>query len=219
MSTQQNIRVLLVEDHALVRVGTKALLEADAAIKVVGEAETAEEALRLAEELAPDVVLLDIRLKSGSGIDVARALMRKGSQARVLVLTAHDFEQYVDALARAGVRGYILKDTPPEQLIKAVHDVHEGHGVLPGRIAASVLDSLSRERKESQRIPDDLTIREIELLELLYQGGRNQEIADRLGISLRTAESHVANILSKLGATSRAEAVRIAIEHGYIRKH
>jgi len=185
---------------------------------VVGEAETAEEALRLTDELAPDVVILDIRLKNGSGIDVARALMRKGSTARVLVLTAHDFEQYVDALARAGVRGYLLKDTPPEQLIKAVHDVYEGHGVLPGRIAASVLDSLSRERRDSPRTPDDLTIREIEVLELLYQGRRNQEIAERLGISQRTAESHVANIFSKLGATTRAEAVRIAIEHGYIKK-
>ncbi len=218
MNIQHQIRVLLVEDHALVRVGTKALLEADPEIKVVGEAETAEDALRLAEELGPDVILLDIRLKSGNGIDVARALLRKGSPARVLVLTAHDFEQYVDALARAGVRGYILKDTPPDQLIKAVHEVHEGHGVLPGRIAASVLDSLTRERRDAQRTPDDLTIREIEVLELLCQGRRNQEIAERLGISQRTAESHVANILSKLGATTRADGVRLAIEHGYIKK-
>jgi DNA-binding NarL/FixJ family response regulator len=204
------IRVLLVEDHALVREGTKMLIERDASIEVVGEAEDRDQALELVDRLCPDVVLLDIRLRSGSGIEVARALQRMRHPTRVLVLSAYDFDQYVAALVRAGVRGYVLKDLPAEDLIRAIHDVHEGKGVLPGSIAATVIDDLSRDTRQAGRPPDDLTIREIEVIELLAQAYSNQRIADRLGISVRTVEAHVTSILGKLGASSRAEAVHIA---------
>lgn len=214
--TTEKVRVLLVEDHTLVRQGTKTLIETDPAIQVVGEADTAEAALRLVDELAPDVVLLDIRLKSGTGIDVARALQRKRSASRVLVVTAYDYEQYVLALTKAGVSGYILKDIPPEELIKAIHQVHKGGGVLPGKIAATVLENMAKGSAKVDRPPEELSIREVEVLELLMHGLSSPAIGQRLGLSARTIEAHVANILSKLGVSTREEAVLTAIRRGYL---
>ena len=213
----EQIKVMLVEDHTLFREGTKGLIEEDPAIHVVGETDTAEEAIRMAEELSPDVLLVDIRLRTGTGIEVARALQKKQPPIRVLVLTAYDFEQYVTALTRAGVSGYMLKDVSSDDLIKAIHQVCEGQGVLSGSIAQTVLQSLSKGRRETARPSEALTIREIEVLELVMQSYRNPMISARLGISTRTVEAHVANILGKLGAASRNEAVRIAIELGYLK--
>jgi len=211
----QKIRVLLVEDHVLVREGTKALLQGDLGIEVIGEADTANDALRLIKELAPDVILLDIRLREGNGIDVARALQKQRSTARVLVVSSYDYEQYVTALTRAGVSGYVLKDVGPEELIHAVHEVSAGRGVLTGAIAATVLETIARSPREEAPTAM-LTARELEVLELMMQRCKNPEIAQRLGISARTAEQHVANIRSKLGAASRIEAVQIALQRGYV---
>ncbi len=219
MAVNQKIRVLLVEDHLLVREGTKALLQTDPDIEVVGEADTASDALRLISDLTPHVVLLDIRLREGSGIEVARALQKQRHASRVLVVSSYDYEQYITALTRAGVSGYVLKDVPPDELIRAVHEVHSGRGVLPGNIAATVLESISKGQKETESTPEALTIREIEVLELIMQHYRNPNIAKRLAISTRTAEAHVANILSKLGVSSRGEAVQVALERGYIKQH
>lgn len=214
--TTDKIRVLLVEDHALVREGIKVLIERDGLIDVVGEAEDRDQALELVNRLCPDVVVLDIRLRSGNGIEVARALQRMRHPTRVLVLSAYDFDQYVAALVRAGVRGYVLKELPAEDLIRAIHDVQEGKGVLPGSIAATVIEDVSRDTRQTGRPPDELTIREIEVIELLAQAYANQHIADRLRISVRTVEAHVTSILGKVGASSRAEAVRIATKGGII---
>ena len=213
---QKKIRVLLVEDHLLVREGTKALLQGDPAIEVVGEADTADEALKLIRAIEPDVVLLDIRLREGTGIDVARALQKQRCNSRLLVVSSYDYEQYVTALTRAGVSGYILKDSPPQELIRAVHEVNAGRGVLPGRIAATVLESLSKSQRETDSEPEPLTMREMEVLELVVQQYRNPIIAQRLGISTRTAEAHVANILQKLGVSTRADAVQAALERGLL---
>ncbi len=174
----------------------------------MGQADSTQEALRLVETLSPDVVVLDIRLRTGSGIEVARALRRQGAQARVLVLTAYDDEQYVTALTRAGLSGYITKDVAGADLIKAIHEVHEGEGVLPGTVAATVLHSLSRSGKDFFRPAEALSAREIEVRELIAQHYRNEAIAQRLNVSVRTVETHVAIILGKLGAKSRAEAVQ-----------
>ena len=209
------IRVLLVDDHALIREGTRTFLDKDPLIEVVGEAETAEDAIRLATELTPDVILLDVRLRGGSGIDVARALHRQGSTAKVLVVSAYDFGPYIDALTKAGVKGYMLKDVKQEELVNAVHQVYQGKGVLPGPVAATVLETLTRERKETPKQPERLTVREVDVLELLMQGYRNQDIGGRLDISTRTVETHVANILGKLGTNNRSDAVRLAVEQGY----
>ena len=198
VSVGRRIRVLLVDDHAIVRQGTKFFIEQDPEITVVGEAEAPGEALKLAKELDPDVILLDIRLKGGSGIDVARSLQKEGSRARVLVVSAYDFTPYIDALTKAGVRGYVLKDVEQDELVLAIRQVERGEGVLPGPVAANVLDTVSRGKAEPLRQAEDLTVREIEVLELLAQDYRNQDISGRLGISVRTVEAHVANILGKL---------------------
>ena len=191
----ETISIVLVEDHVLVREGTKALLSQDPAMDVVGEADTAEDAIRIIGELSPDIVLLNIRLREGSGMEVARALQKAGSPTKVLVVTAHDFEQYITAFVRAGVSGYLLKDSPARELIEAIHRVRQGQGVLPGPIAATVLQSIAQGKSDIERLPEELTIREYEVLELLMQDLANAEIGERLDISMRTAETHVANIL------------------------
>lgn len=211
------IKVLLVEDHTLLREGTKALLQAETGIEVVGETDNATDALLLIDQLAPDVVLLDIRLKSGNGIDVARTLYKQRSPTRVLVVTSYDYEQYIVAMTRAGVSGYVLKDIPPEDLIRAIQQVHEGHGFLPGKVAATVLASLARDQKEDHGDAPTPTVRELQILEYLMHDLRNGEIAERMGVGTRTIESHLSNLLFKLGAASRAEAVRIALERGYLK--
>lgn len=155
MGPTKTIRVLLVEDHILVRQGTKAVIEGDAAIKVVGETDTADEAVRLVDQLGPDVVLLDIRLRGGTGIEVARALQRKHSPTKVLVVTAYDHEQYVSALARAGVSGYVLKDTPVAELVRAIHEVSKD-GPSWGETSpqpSSGPSLVPRSRSQSQRPP------------------------------------------------------------------
>ncbi len=215
----EQIKVVLVEDHILVRQGTKALIQGDPSIRVVGETDSAEEAVRLVEELAPDVVVLDIRLRVGTGIDVARALQRRRSLARVLVVTAYDYEQYVTALTRAGVSGYVMKDVTASDLIKAIHQVYRGEGVLIGAVAATVLRNASRSQQRTYRPAENLSAREIEVLELVAEGYRNHVIAKRLEISVRTVEAHVASILGKLGATSRGEAIKIAIRRGMLKSN
>ncbi len=214
---EETIRIVLVEDHVLVREGTKALLNQDPNMEVVGEADTAEDAIRVIGEQLPHVVLLDIRLREGSGMDVAKALQRQRSPTKILVVTAHDFDQYVTAFVRAGVSGYLLKDSPGRELIEAIHRVRQGQGVLPGPIAATVLQSISQGKNDIDRLPEDLTIREYEVLELLMRDLSNSEIGERLDISTRTAETHVANILGKFGVTSRSEAVRLAVQRGYLK--
>ena len=200
------------------REGTKVLLQTDPTIEVVGEADTASDALQLIKMLEPDVVLLDIRLREGTGIDVARALQKQRGNSRILVVSSYDYEQYITALTRAGVSGYILKDSPPQDLLRAVHDVDTGRGVLPGKIAATVLESISRPQREAEPDPLNLTLRELEVLELILHRYRNPVIAHRLGISTRTAEAHVANILQKFGVSSRAEAVQAAVARGYLQR-
>ena len=215
--TVSQIRVLIVEDQILMSEGTRVLLERDASIKVVGQADNSDDALRLAEDLSPDVILLDIRLKSGNGIVVARTLRRRHSPAKVIVLTAYDFEQYIDAFVRAGVDGYLLKDVSGEELISAIHKTHGGQGILAGEVTATVLQRLSGRGRQSDRLPGALTAREIEVLELLAQDCSNNEIARRLKSSTRTVETHVANILGKLAVNTRVDAVRVATENGYVK--
>ncbi len=211
------IRVLIVDDHQMFREGIRNRLEEEPDISVVAEAGTAEEALVLVEETGPGVVLMDIRLPNMSGIEAARLLRKRFPGVRVLMLTGYDFDQYVRAAARAGIQGYLLKDSPQEALISAIREIADGGTVLSPNVASKVIQNLATMSGGRQRQTWELTVREIEILEMLYQGLRNAEIAERLAISSRTVEAHVGNIISKLGAQSRTEAVRIAVEKRVIR--
>ena len=203
------IRVLLVDDHTLMRQGTRALLSEADDIVIVAESERGEEALTLAQEHRPDVVILDIRLPGLGGVEVARRLREDLPATRILILTAYDYDQYVRALFAIGVEGYLLKNATGEELIAAVREVSAGKQVLSPEIEA-------RKSNADGFQPDALTDREIEILTLVSQGESNKEIAQVLGITPRTAEWHLGKVMAKLGARSRTEAVRLGRQQGVI---
>jgi len=208
------IRVLLVDDHALLREGTRALLREAPDIEVVAEASAGEEALALARRLRPGVILLDIRLKGLGGVDVARALRRDLPAVKVVMLTAYHYEQYVRALIAIGVHGYLLKNASGKELIAAVRAVQRGEQALGAEIVAR----LAKPRRSDIAATDELTEREREVLALVGQGEGNGEIAHMLGIGTRTVESHVSTIMAKLGARSRTDAVNLAVQRASSRR-
>ena len=212
------LRVFIVDDHQMFREGIRNRLAQEPDIEVVGEAASAEETLAKLGMAGPTVVILDIRLPDMLGIQLARIIRLQWPDLKILILSGYDFDQYVRAAARAGVDGYLLKDSPQDSVVQALREISAGGAVLPPRIASKVIQGYATETRSARaRRPDELTLREIEILELIYQGLRNNDIAGRLAISPRTVEVHVSNIVSKLGAASRTDAVRIAVEENLIR--
>ena len=211
------LRVLLVDDHQMFRDGVRSRLELESDIEVVGETASAKEALELIPQDSPTIVMLDIRLGDSNGIELARTIRNQWPQMRILVLTGYDYDQYVRALVRIGIDGYLLKDAPQETLVQALREIASGGTVLPPLIASKVMKSISSTPSAfADPKPDELTVRELEVLELMHRGLRNIDIGERLSISPRTVEGHVSSIVSKLGAESRTDAVRIASETGLI---
>ncbi len=210
------IRVLLVDDHVLVRQGTRALLEQGAAdIEVVGETGQGEDVLPMAGRLCPDVVVLDVQLQGLNGVEVARALRRDLPDVKVLVLTAYPYEQYVRALFAIGVHGYLLKSASEAELIAGVRAVQRGETVLDRDISSRV----ARRKRTSSVVTTGagtLSEREHAVLRLVSHGDTNKQIARELGISDPTVESHIGNILIKLGTRSRVEAVALAVGRGVL---
>jgi two-component system, NarL family, response regulator LiaR len=210
----QKIRVLVVEDHAVVREGTRQLLERDSSIDVVGETGRAVEAIDMVQELAPDVVLLDLALPELNGIEVARHVSRQYPATKIVILSAYDDDDYVFAALEVGVAAYLLKTVRGQEVVDTIHDVVAGQVILHPEVAAKLRQSLSR-----RAAGDDepvLSPRELEVLKLAAKGLYNREIADRLSISVRTVEGHLSSILTKLDASSRTEAVVYALAHGWI---
>lgn len=203
------IRVLLVDDHRLLRQGTRALLTEDPDIEVVAETDRGEKGIVLARQFDPDIVLLDIRLHGLSGIEVARILRHDLPEIKVIILTAYPHEQYVRALFAIGVHGYLLKDASGEELISSVQRVMQGEQVLSPEISVQAHQS-------SVRTPDRLTDREIEVLTLVGQGDSNKHIAEVLGVNSRTVETHVSRLMAKLDARSRTEAITVARQRGIV---
>ena len=201
---QRRIRVVIVDDHPMVREGTRALLERSAKIEVVGAVGEGMEALRLAGELQPDVLLLDVRLPDISGVEVARQTRQSFPEVKLLVVTGYDEIGYSRALRQLGVHGYLAKSASGAEIIAAVQAVAAG----------SVLLTAESARVASGGGREPLTSRERDVLELLVAGRRNAEIADQLTVSLKTVEFHVRNVFEKLGARSRAEAVSRALQQG-----
>ena len=213
------IRVLVVEDHELTRAGIKASLEQDPVIEVVGEAASSDAAISLMVRLKPDVALVDIRLRSGSGIDVARAARTIAPETKVLVLSAYDEEQYVTSLAKIGVSGYVVKTALGHELVRAIHFAASGWLVFGPEVAPQVIRQLVKEAIDSgEREPQSrhLTKREAEVLLAVSSGRTNCEIAEAMGIAIKTVEAHVAALLLKLGAKNRSEAVLVGARGGWL---
>lgn len=213
------VRVLLAEDHDLVREGTRRLLEQNADLQVVGEAADGEEAVRLAGELLPDVVVMDVRMPKRNGIEATRAIKAAYPEMRVLVLSAHEDETYVLPLLEAGADGYLLKTTSGSELAQAILSVARGQRVFDAPIMGKVVQHLGGKRQaySGEGMVEALTEREMEVLRALATGKANKEIAADLFISAYTVQVHVRNILGKLGAANRTEAVAFAMRQGWIK--
>lgn len=213
------IKVMLVEDHVLVREGTRELLEREEDLQIVAEAGDGEEAVRLAAEHSPDVVIMDIALPGINGIEATKQIKAAHPEIAVLVLTAFDDDQYIFALLEIGAAGYLLKDVCAEDLIKAVRAVRAGESVLYPSVARKVIGYFSQrayKRPPGEIAPDHLTGREIEVLNLAAKGMTNREIAGALTISARTVQVHLSNVFSKLEVGSRTEAVLYALRKGWL---
>jgi two-component system, NarL family, response regulator LiaR len=207
------IRILITDDHVVVRRGTQALLATEPEIEVVGEAKNGEEAVAKALQLQPDVILMDLEMPIMDGIEAIRRITASRPEARVLVLTSFATDDKVFPAIKAGALGYLLKDSSPDELIRAIRQVHRGESSLHPTIARKLLQEMSR---PSQKPPteDPLTDREVEVLKLVAQGRSNQEIADELVISEATVRTHVSNILGKLHLASRTQAALYALKEG-----
>jgi len=212
--SKTKIRVLLADDHRIVRQGIRQLLESAKDIEVVAEAGDGEEAQSLIEQLKPDVAVLDIQMPKASGIEVTRWLRAHLPQVGVLILTAYDDDPYVMAVLQAGANGYVLKTATMEDLIQAVRDVYEGKSALDASITKKLMSNLFK-RTANKQI-ELLTDRQLHVLRLAANGFRNKAIGIQLNISDRTVQGHLAHIFAKMQATSRTEAVMRAVSLGWI---
>lgn len=215
----EKIRVIIAEDHTVVREGTRQLLEQERDIEIVGEAANGAEAVALVERLNPDVAIVDVSMPVMSGIEATKRIKALRPGTAVLVLTAYDDDQYVFALLAAGAAGYLLKDVPSVELIRAVRSVHAGEPILHPAIAKKVLARFAAEGQERQPTRDNgalLTDRERDILRLAACGMNNASIAARLSVSARTVQAHLTNIFNKLGVGSRTEAVIAGLRRGIL---
>lgn len=211
-ATAQRLRVFLAEDHTVVREGTREMLERDPSLDVVGEAEDGPRTVSLVAELRPDVVLLDLGLPGLNGIEVARQLRALDPPPCILILSAYDDVDYVVAATEAGAAGYLLKTAHASAVIAAIHAAARGEVILDGRLAKELVARAGE--GGANRLP--LTDHERDILCLAAEGLHNREIAERLGVSIRTVESHLTNIFNKLGAGNRTEAIVRATERGWL---
>ena len=210
------IRVLVADDHAIVREGLRSLLETEPGMELAGEAVDGEEAVAHARAVRPDVILLDLMMPRLDGIAAIGEIKREQPDARILVLTSFAEDEKVFAAIKAGALGYLLKDSSPQELLQAIREVARGESSLHPTIARKVLRELSRP-PELPATPEPLTARELDVLRLVAQGLSNQEIAGRLALSERTARTHVSQILAKLQLANRTQAALYALREGLAR--
>lgn len=208
----KTIRVVLAEDHALMREGTRSILEQHSDLRVVGEAEDGQQALDLIKRLQPDVIVLDIRMPKLNGIEVVRRMNECCPNTKALMLTAYDDDDYVLTLMEAGASGYLLKTTQPAELVESIRIIHSGEPVLHPVIAAKIARLWAQHMTSTKKgLGEQLSPRELEVLRLAAKGLRNKTISNSLGISVRTVEGHFNNIFAKLGVSSRIEAILYAV--------
>jgi NarL family two-component system response regulator LiaR len=213
--SEETIRVLIVDDHEVVRRGIRTFLETEAGIEVVGEAENGEEAVAMNQELRPDVILMDLVMPGMGGIEAIREIQAHESDTHVLVLTSFGSDDKIFPAVKAGALGYLLKDTSPEELADAVREASRGHATLNPTIASRLLRQFSSETDPGTPV-EPLTEREIEVLELITRGFSNDRIGERLFISEATVRTHVSHILGKLGLSNRTQAALWALRKGLL---
>jgi DNA-binding NarL/FixJ family response regulator len=208
MNDQEKICVLSIDDHPLVREGVAALINDQTDMRIVGQASTGRDGIKLFRELRPDVALMDVRLPDVSGIDAMITIRSEFSDAKIIMVTSSEGDVEMQRALEGGARGYMLKSMPPSALLDAIRRVHAGKKAIPPEIASHLANHLSDEA---------LTGREIEILQQVAEGNRNRDIADRLFISEGTVKVHIKHIMEKLGANDRTQAITIAVRRGFIR--
>lgn len=212
------IRVALADDQGLIRAGFRALIDAEDGLMIVGEAATGREAVALARRARPDVMLMDIRMPDGDGLEATRDIARQGPLPRIIILTTFGLDEYIVEAIRAGAAGFLVKDTEPAELLRAIRAVHDGDALLSAPVTRRVLDYLKgRGGSAAPRSLAEITEREREVLALVGEGLNNAEIAERLYITPLTAKTHVSRIMGKLGCRDRAQLVVAAYESGLVR--
>ena len=214
----KRIRVLIVDDHAVVRQGLRTFLESEEDIEVVGDAANGEEAVCKAQHLVPDVVLMDLVMPGMGGSAATQQIIAVSPHSSVLALTSFSEDDKVFPAIKAGAKGYLLKDAPAEALGRAIRSLARGEFLLDGEIANRVLEEFYSVSQPNQQIVEHLTPREIEVLALIARGHANKEIAQSLGISIKTVKTHVGNILSKLHVMDRTQAAIHAVRQGLVPK-
>ncbi len=216
----QRIRVLIADDHKVVREGLAAILNAKESIEVVGEAQNGQEAVEKARSLVPDVILMDVRMPRMGGVEATRQIKRESPHIGVIALTMYDEEHYIFDLVRAGATGYLLKDTDSAQIVVAIHAIYRGESLINPSVASKILAEFSllvqKKGEKRARLEHDLSEREITVLRLVKDGKANKEIAKSLDLSVKTVKNHVRNIFHKLQVYDRTQAAILAIRKGLI---
>ncbi len=207
MSEKEQIRILSVDDHPLLREGIAAVINSQSDMQLVADAANAHDAILQFRKNRPDVTLMDLRLPDMSGVDTTIAIRKEFPNARIILLTTFEGDVEIQRALEAGARGYLLKSTPPKELLEVIREVHAGKKRIPSQIAAQLAEHLSDE---------DLTTREVEVLRQIAEGNRNRDIGEKLFITEETVKVHVKHIMEKLGASDRTQAVAIAIRRGII---
>jgi len=216
LSVVNKIRVLLAEDHEIVREGTSEFVRRELDMEVVGEASDGEEAVKLATELKPDVVIMDIAMPKLNGVEATKQIKERQPSIAVLILTAYDYDQYIFGLLEAGAAGYLLKGVRARELVDAVRAVYAGESVLHPVIARRVIERLKSPHPGETQAFELLSAREMEVLKLAATGISNKEIAEQLFLSPRTVQVHLGNIFNKLGVASRTEAILYGLRRGLL---
>jgi two-component system, NarL family, response regulator NreC len=211
------IKIILADDHQVVRKGLKALLSTDPEFEITGEAGDGLDTVKMVEELQPDVLVLDLMMPGINGLEVTRQLNKKNPRIGIVILSMHSNEAYVLEALRSGAKAYILKESPPEELVRAIKEVSKGHRYLSAPLTERAIEAYTQKTEMKPMDPfDQLTTRELEILQLAAQGSTNSDIAARLFISPRTVETHRTHLMRKLNLLNHAQLIQFAIQHGII---